>query len=302
MLKRLITVMICLPVAVVAATHVCAVTKGHAQESARREEKVPLSIISISPSKAEPDMDVTLYGSGFTDMTRAFIGNKEANTAVEGPTQLRFTIPDLTPGIYALFLKRADGTRSKVYNFTVIPRTPVIESLSPDRIFSCGSDGERQVQIVGRNFQENSQVLLDGAVIRSRLESPESISLPIPQIAGGLHTIQVKSPAGTLSSAMALFIDSKPVIARVSQGEQFVNYYNLIIEGQNFKSNSIVVVDGKSMNASSVNPFDRERIRFIDCTRIIYERHPYDNEIKSFTVLVVNPNGDESSVFEVSAP
>ncbi len=81
-----------------------------------------------------------------------------------------------------------------------------------------------------------------------------------------------------------------------------VNYYNLIIEGKNFKSNSTVVVDGKSMTASSANPFDRERVRYVDCTNIIYERHPYDSEIKSFNVQVINPNGEESAMFQVSAP
>jgi hypothetical protein len=302
MIVRLVTVVMYLSVPVGAVILACAVPKGYADERTPREKTRPIAILSISPSKAEPGMGVILYGSGFTDSTRAFIGNKEAQTTVDGPRQLSFEIPDLMPGLYALFLRREDGTRSKVYNFTVVPRTPVIESLSPDRIIACGSGSERQVQIFGRNFQEGSQVLFDGAVIRSRLESSESISLSVPQVPGGLHTIQVSSPGGTLSSVMALFIDSKPVITSVSQGEEFVNYYNLIIEGQNFKSNSMVVVDGKSMSASSVNPFSREKVRFVDCTRIIYERHPYDSDIKSFNVQVINATGEESSLFQVSAP
>jgi hypothetical protein len=302
MIKRLAIVVMYLSVPAVAVILACAVPNGYAQQGTPREKARPIAILSISPSKAEPGMGVILYGSGFTDSTRAFIGNKEAQTTVDGPRQLSFEIPDLMPGLYALFLRREDGTRSKVYNFTVIPRTPVVESLSPDRIISCSSGSDRQVHIVGRNFQENSQVLFDGAVIKSRFESSESISAPIPPVAGGLHTIQVSSPGGTLSSVMALIIDSKPLITSVTQGESYVNYYNLIIEGQNFKSNSMLVVDGKSMSASSVNPFSREKVRFVDCTRIIYERHPYDSDVKSFDVQVINATGEESPVFQVSAP
>jgi hypothetical protein len=302
MLKRLAAFMICISVPAASALLACFVQNGFAAEKPQREKNAPLAILSISPSKAEPGMDVALYGLGFSDATRAFIGNKEVETTVTDTRQLTFTIPDLTPGTYALFVAREDGKRSKVYNFTVTPLTPAIESLVPDRISSCGGGDESLVQIVGRNFQERSQVLFDGAVIKSQFESPESISLQAPRVAGGLHTIQVKGPTGALSSAMALFIDSKPVITGVSQGDEFVNYYNLIIDGQNFKSNSMVVVNGKSMSSASVNPFDREKIRFVDCTRIIYERHPYDSEIKRFNLQVINPNGEESALFEVSAP
>ncbi len=271
-------------------------------EMAQRGKSDPIVVLSIAPSKAEPGMTVTLFGSGFTESTRAFIGDKEARTAAEGSRQISFEIPDLTPGLYALYLKREDGKRSRVYKFNVTPRTPVIDSLEPDRIIGCSSGTERQVRIIGSSFQKNAQVLFDGAVIGSTFASPESLSVAIPQVAGGMHTLQVKSPEGAASSVMALFIDSTPVITGVSQGEQNVNYYNLIIEGQNFMRNSTLLVDGKSMSLSAANPFDREKVRYVDCTRIIYERHPYDTEIKNFAVQIINANGEESPSFQVSAP
>jgi hypothetical protein len=61
-------------------------------------------------------------------------------------------------------------------------------------------------------------------------------------------------------------------------------------------------VEGKSMTPSSVNPVERERVIYGGCNRIIYQRHPYDTAEKSFTVQVINPNGESSSVIEVSAP
>ncbi|RQW86774.1 MAG: transcription factor [Geobacter sp.] len=268
----------------------------------RANGRVPVTILSIIPSQAEPGMSVTLYGSGFNDATHVLIGPMEAQTNVLGPKQLSFEIPDLAPGLYGLFVRRDDGAVSKGYRFSITPRTPSVTSLTPDKIFACTTNEEREVVISGSNFLRSSQVLFDGAVIKSRFESSEAIAIHIPRIAGGLHTVQVKNPGGTLSSSLALFIDSKPEITGIIQGENYVNYYDLIIEGRNLQSSSKVVVEGKSMTASAVNPVEREKVIYVDCNRIIYQRHPYDSAEKSFTVQVINPNGESSEVIQVSAP
>ena len=260
------------------------------QTSGIREERPKsVTILSIIPSQAEPGMSVTLYGSGFSEATHVLLGALEAQTTVQGPKQLSFEIPDLAPGLYGLFVRREDGVVSKGYRFSVTPRTPVVTSLTPDKIFACTPNEEREVQISGENFLKGSQVLLDGAVIRSRFESTESISVHIPQIVGGLHAVQVQNPGGTLSSSLALFIDSKPEITSVIQGEDYVNYYNLIIEGRNLQSNSTVVVEGKSMTPASLNLSDREKVIYVDCNRIIYQRYPYDSAVKSFTPAGAEP-------------
>jgi len=268
----------------------------------RGERSVPVTILSIIPSQAEPEMKVILYGSGFNDATHVLIGPMEAQTTVLGPKQLSFEIPDLAPGLYGLFVRRDDGVVSKGYRFSVTPRTPSVTSLTPEKIFACSTNEEREVVISGSNFLRSSQVLFDGAVIKSRYESSEAIVIHTPRIAGGLHTVQVKNPGGTLSSSLALFIDSKPEITGIIQGENYVNYYDLIIEGRNLQSNSKVVVEGKSMTPASLNQADREKVIYVDCNRIIYQRYPYDSAVKSFTVQVLNPNGESSEVVQVSAP
>lgn len=268
----------------------------------REERTVPVTILSIIPSQAEPGMSVTLYGSGFSSETRVLLGPLEAQTTVQGPKQLSFEIPDMAPGLYGLFVRREDGVVSKGYRFSVTPLTPVVTSLTPDKIFACSSNDERGVQISGGNFLKNSQVLFDGAVIKSKFESTEAISFQAPRIAGGLHTVQVQNPGGTLSPSLALIIDSRPEITGVIQGENYVNYYNLIIEGRNLQSNSTVVVEGKSMTPASANPADREQVIYVGCNKIIYQRHPYDSAVKNFTVQVLNTNGESSSVVQVSAP
>ena len=293
------------PLIILAVLLMCCALSGPAEgqlQGNREGRPVPVTILSIIPSQAEPGMSVTLYGSGFSNETHVLLGPLEAPTTVQGPKQLSFEIPDLAPGLYGLFVRREDGTVSKGYRFSVTPRTPSATSLTPDKIYACSPDTERVVQISGGNFLPSSQVLFDGAVIKSRFESAENISIQIPRIASGLHTVQVKNPGGTLSSSLALFIDSKPEITGIIQGENYVNYYDLIIEGRNLQSNSKVVVEGKSMTAAAVNPVEREKVIYVDCNRIIYQRHPYDSAEKSFTVQVINPNGESSSVVEVSAP
>ena len=56
------------------------------------------------------------------------------------------------------------------------------------------------------------------------------------------------------------------------------------------------------MIPASANPADREKVIYVDCNRIIYQRYPYDSAVKSFTLQVLNPNGESSSVVQVSAP
>ncbi len=273
-----------------------------ANAKAQKGRTVPVTILSIIPSQAEPGMSVTLYGSGFTGALRTFLGNTEVPSNVIGPRQIIFQIPKLSPGLYALYVRRDDGLTSKVYNFSVIPLKPQIDGLSPDRVMACASGQDREVQIIGSNFTERSQVLFDGAIIKSRILSPEAIAIDVPRIAGGLHNIQVRNPGDALSPVLALLIDAKPEITAVSQGEEFVNYYNLIIEGKNFLSTSVVLVDGKRLSAASPPSNERERIYYQDCGRLVYERHPYDTTPKNFTVQVLNADGQESSTVQVTAP
>jgi hypothetical protein len=260
------------------------------------------AVLSIVPASGEPGADVMLYGSGFSDGVHVWLGTVATKTRVSHPHELAFQVPDLAPGTYAMFLKRSGAVVSRVYNFSVLAKTPLLESLDPDRLTVCGDDHRRELQVNGKNFVEQTQVLLDGAVIRSRFQSSESLVAKLPPINGGMHSIQLKNPGGTLSSPLALFMDSRPQVTAVSQGEQFVNYYQLIIEGRNFLRGSQVVVDGRPLSAAAVNPFDREKVLYDSCSRLIYQRHPYDSNAKNFTVQVLNPNGEESEVVQVVAP
>lgn len=267
------------------------------------EESPPINILSIIPGQGEPGVTVTLSGTGFTDKTNAFLGAIGMPTKVIGPKILTFDIPDLPPGLYALFLKREDGVTSKPYNFILQAQKPVAMSISPDTIYNCTTGKEREVIVSGRNFQEGAQIMLDGAAIKCRVLSRESISFSVPfPLFSGLHQVQVKNPSDEVSGAVALFINTRPEILIVSQGEEFVNYYELIIEGKNFQQGSTLVVDGARLNSGTAPAGEREKIVYIDCNRLVYQRHPYDLTQKSFSIQVINPNSEESPVVTVNAP
>jgi hypothetical protein len=128
------------------------------------------------------------------------------------------------------------------------------------------------------------------------------MSFLTPSVPGGLHQVQVRNPEEGVSSAIALLITSKPEINNVIQGNDYVNYYELNIEGINFQNGSTLIVEGRRILSGQPNPGDRDRLVYISCNRLTYQRYPYDPSIKSFQMMVVNPNGEESSTFTVSAP
>jgi hypothetical protein len=265
----------------------------------REEPASPYTILSIIPSQGEPGKRVSLMGAGFTADTVAWLGTAAVPTAMISDRQIEFIIPKVAPGLYALYLKRTDGAISKIYNFPVLSPKPVIDSITPDTVFGCAPDQERIATVSGRNFQENSAILFDGGAIRSMNTSPEALSFTVPHnVLGGQHNIQVKNPDDMVSGTVAFYIDMKPVIHAIQQGEERVNTYELILEGHNFQQGSMVVVDGRQV----YNSTDRDKSRFVNCTRIVYERYPYDRTPKTLRIQVVNPNGEESPVVTVTAP
>jgi len=289
-----------------------------AQAQAKEEPAPPITILSIIPAQGEPEIGVTLYGTGFTEKTTAFLGNTQVQTQVLGPKQLTFDIPKLPPGLYALFLKREDGTTSRTYNFALLPPKPVVYALSPDTMYACSTDREREVVISGRNFQERSQVLFDGAAIRGSFLSSASISFKVPRAGSGLHQVQVKNSEDAVSGSQGLFIDSRPEIDSVTIGEENVNFYYLVIGGRNFIQDSTLVItedrfqdqagiqqpdfDVRRLRSGSSSAIDREKVVFVNCSQLTYQRYPYSTTVKSFKVQVVNPGGEESAVIQVSAP
>ena len=262
----------------------------------------PLSVLSIIPAQGEPGQTVTLNGTGFTTATSVFLGNRELPATVVAGRILTVEIPDLPPGVYALYLRREDGSTSRPYNFLLQPLKPFVSSLSPDTVTSCASGREREVVLSGANFQSGARVLLDGAAIATRFISPSALSFVVPQLNAGLHQIQVKNPSDAASGVLALFLDSVPAIGSVAIGAEYVNYYELILTGKNFQQTSVLVADGDRVTTGTQVVGERDQLIFQGCNQLVYQRHPYDPTPKEIQLQVVNRNGEESGVFTINAP
>ena len=206
------------------------------------------AILSIIPAQAEPGGKVMMSGSGFGTQASAFLGSVEMPARVVDGRQVEFSIPtQLEPGLYALYLKRSDGAVSRPYNFTILPLRPVLNGLSPDMIGSCSQGAEREVLALGQNFLEKSQIVFDGAVLKSRYVSSEALTFGVPNVVGGLHQVFVRNSPENSTVALGLMIETKPEIVQVMIGSQYVNYYELAIVGRNFQQNSSIYVDGQKI-------------------------------------------------------
>ena len=261
------------------------------------------AILSIIPAQAEPGDKVTIFGSNFGEQISAFLGSVEIPARVIDAKQIEFTVVLLDAGLYALYLKRGDGVVGRAYNFSVLPQRPVLSTLSPERISSCAQGAERDVTAVGRNFVETSLLFFDNASIKRRVVSPSAIAFRAPDVAGGLHQVMVKNSSDNASVQMALEIETRPEISQVTKGDEYVNYYELIIYGKNFQQNSAIYVDGQRIGGiGGQDAAAREKVIYIDCGRLIYQRFPYSPVVKEFRLQVVNPGNEGSQVVNVSAP
>ena len=265
---------------------------------------VPVTILSIIPAQAEPGAKVVLSGAGFGETASVFLGSVEISARITAARQAEFNVPpQLEAGLYALYLKRSDGTTGRSYNFTVLPVRPVLNSLHPSLISYCAAGKEREVIARGIGFGDTSMLFFDGAALSSTLLSPESLSFNVPNVPGGLHQVQVKNAPENSSVAQTLAIETRPEIGQVTVGDEHVNFYELIITGRNYNQNSSVYVDGLQIGGRGGQDMaEREKLIYIDCTKMIYQRHPYSPVNKDFRLQVVNPGGEGSQVITVTAP
>ncbi len=265
---------------------------------------IPVTILSIIPAQAEPGAKVMLSGSGFGESVTVYVGSVEIPARLASAKQAEFTIPsNMEAGLYALYLKRSDGAIGRSYNFTILPVRPVLSSLQPAVINSCATGKEREVIARGSNFSDASMLFLNGAALASTLISSESIAFVVPTVPGGLHQVQVRNAPENSSVPQTLAIETKPEIGQVTIGNEYVNFYELIVTGKNFNQNSSVYVDGKQIGGQGGQDMaEREKLIYIDCSKLIYQRHPYSSVNKDFRLQVVNPGSDGSQVITVTAP
>ena len=272
--------------------------QAYAAEPAMPKNGGGIIVYSIVPAQGEPGARVTINGSGMAGGVLIQLGGNEVPARVTGNRHIEFFVPNVPPGQYALAVRGDDGV-SRSYSFMVQALKPVVYTVEPDQVSSCvGGDG-REVTVRGRNFQESSQLLFDGAIIRSSYQSPEAITFSVPPVPGGLHQVSIRN-SEAVSTPLGLSVLTSPVIKSISVGGNRVSSYDLVIDGSNFHQNSSIFVDG--VRIGGAGGIQEERLIYQDCTRIIYQRKPYSSTPKELRIQVVNPGGEASHTVTVSAP
>lgn len=260
------------------------------------------ALTSIAPAAASPGRTVIVGGGPFGPQARVLLGDRVITPVTVAEGEVTFTVPELPEGDYVLRVEEAGEVSSASFLFRVILPPPIIEALAPAQVDLCAVQEGLEVEVTGRHFQPGAQLLLDGAAIAHEKRETEEIVFNFPPLFGGSHEVQVVNPDGKRSLPRSLLVNSAPEILQVSQGANYVNYYQLIVEGKNFFYTSTLVVDGRPIRRTALRPTQSDSVEFVDCRTLIYNRYPYSHQLKPVTLQVVNPNGQESSVLSVSIP
>ena len=167
-------------------------------------ELVPV-INSFSPSSGEPYTVVTLQGDNFFDIQSVDINGVNAEVVSSTSSTLWVRVPDLaTTG--PINVTNSVGTVSSSGFFTVIHKTPVIDSFSP----AHGVEGI-VVSIQGRDLKDVTQVSFSGLNAEILMVTPATIWCRVP--AGAVTGSIILSNAwGSETSATDFEVLLSPVI------------------------------------------------------------------------------------------
>jgi len=281
-----------------------------------------LEITSIAPNRGTPGTLVLITGGPFSAQTQPFLGQQYVPPRQVLQNQLEISVPYLPPGTYNLTVQDAEETALQTVNFEVMAPQPQIEAISPSNLDFCTDEPERWVRVEGRNFLPASVLLLNGNAVQSRHLSSESLEFQLPTMPAGVYGVEVRNPDGVTSLPHSFWVDSVPEILSIEQGEDFVNHYEMIIRGKNFFYNSILVV--KEPEESTIGQAYRqlsfhasggggglsqlvlapqaERLIYVDCQTLIYQRYPSNFQSKGLLLQVINPDGNKTDPYSVSLP
>ncbi|HEY7744742.1 MAG TPA: IPT/TIG domain-containing protein [Desulfuromonadales bacterium] len=276
----------------------------------------PLSaqeIVSVTPAIVTVGTTVTVSGGPFTPDMRIVVGEREIIPSRQGERLMVFTVPPLESGEYAVMLRTDGQVLPSPFTLHVVEPEPRIHGISPANIDECATAAERRITVSGESFSPGARLLLDGAAVPVDHGSETEIVFYSPPLMGGLHHVQVVNPGDRTSLTFGLFVNSIPEIHSVEQGVDEVTYYELTIRGKNFLFNSNLVVDGTTINPElvasgaqvSIVPAlqpKNDTVRYIDCGTLVYTRHPSSRQAKRISLQVVNPGGQPSPVYHLTAP
>jgi hypothetical protein len=281
-----------------------------------------VEITSIYPEVAYAGTPVTIIGGPFSTEVMVDLDGQLITPKSISPRQLIFLTPQLAVGEYALFLRDGDQTSKATSSLRIELPPPAISSMSPSTLDECSTPEQRRVILTGENIQEGAQLLLNGSVIPFVREDPLSLSFtPLPLKAGS-YGVQLVNPDGKHSLPHTLWFDNLPAIESVSEGENFVSYYQIVIRGKNFFHNSLLLVKefpggfgdlpprqrfipaqgGSQKPTTTGGLIQAENLSYQDCNTLIYNRYPLYGQAMRILLQIGNPDGKQSPAFEVYLP
>lgn len=281
-----------------------------------------IEITSVAPTRATPETRVVLTGGLFSAQSRLFLGEQYVEPLQLLPRQLVFIVPPLPPGSYSLTVQEEADSAVQPFTFEILAPQPQIVALEPDNLDVCADDAERLIRVAGRNFLPETMLLLDGRAVGSRLVDPGTLEFRLPELPAGVYGVEARNPDGTVSLPRSLWVNSVPEITSVTRGADFVNHYEVLIEGKNFFFNSILLVREPDLSAGGSGtrqltyyahraatalaqgtlPAPGEKLVFNTCGTLVYTRYPSNFQSKELVLQVVNPDGKKTSPYAVTLP
>lgn len=250
-------------------------------------------IVSVSPSSVRPGAVVTLTGGPFMPDDLVVIGEQTFAGRILSPSRLNFIAPDLPEGEYLLAVEQ-HGVRSlRPFLLRIILPPPQIEVIEPATLDLCDT-GDRRVTVSGKGFQAGLQLLFDGVVLAVERLDAGSIRFTLPTVKSGLHQVQLVNPDQQRSLPHALVVRGTPAIDDVQLGKEGVVDYELLVQGRNFVPGSRVLLDGALV--------EQDTSQQDDCSSLTYIRRPLIREPHELSLQVVNPDGERSNSFQITAP
>ena len=282
-----------------------------------------LEIVSLAPSRGAPGTLVAVSGGPFSAATQPFLGRHYVAPLHILENHLEFTVPSLPPGNYVLTVQDDTSIAEQTIQFEVMAPIPRITELSPGNIDLCRLETGQQLEVDGHNFLPEAVLLVNNVVVPTTVIESTRLAAQLQGFQQpGVYGVAVRNPDGATSLPHSLWINNLPEITSIEQGDEFLEYYEVIIQGKNFLSNSILVVKepedsvigqayrqfsfvARQRNASegmSVVAPQTDRLIFVDCQTLIYTRFPLDSDPEQLSLTVVVPGAERSTPFYITAP
>jgi hypothetical protein len=278
-------------------------------------------VVTIHPDVAAVDEVVSIIGGPFDSGFRLQIAGLLTPFELNDPRHLTFRVPALDPGVYPLLLSASPPGEEQAFTLQVVVPPPEIVSLTPARVDECYDAGEHMITLRGRHLLSTARLLINGLAIPFEWHNAEEIVFEAPRLTAGAYGVQVVNPDGRKSLPQSLEFSNAPEIFSVSRGDDFVNYYQLVIRGKNFFQQSLLVVSDYPTSLPDFPPRQRavsgqalhtqqqqglhlrqEVVSYQDCRTLVYNRYPLSGAERQVKLWVSNPDGKQTPPYEVLVP